>query len=77
MESKCEYCSDTNIIIYKETTELRGIGDLGEGGYLEKEIINLIYDSRGYLRLVNDDYACLDHGENIKANYCFNCGREI
>lgn len=38
----------------------------------------VIYDSRGYIRLVFDeDDACLDHSYKYKVNFCPNCGEKI
>ncbi len=73
----CEYCECDKILMQEEIDVLRGIGKIGEGGYVDKDVLYVMYDSRGYLRLVNEDYGCLDHGERIKMNYCFNCGRKL
>lgn len=80
----CKYCEDNKTIFEWE--------EISEFGWLfgkDDHKINLkeaqqwkdkrgIFIDRGYLRKVYlDDCECMDHGDKIKMNYCFNCGREL
>ena len=39
---------------------------------------SVFIDTRGYIRLADpDDCQCLDHGENVKIEYCPFCGRKL
>ena len=68
----CDYCEkDTELLTREVATEVFG-------EFTGYENISVVYDDRGYLRLgYKYDMQCLDHGENIKINFCPMCGRKL
>ena len=80
----CKYCEDeANIFEWGEIH--RGAWYWGTDDIKinlkeaeDQQVNRGVFMDRGHLRLVNlDDCGCMDHGENVKANYCFNCGKKL
>jgi len=82
----CKYCKDSSKLISKEVIsasawcfgwEQNKKVTLSEAEEDMDELAVLL-DSRGYLRLVDPtDCQCMDHGENIKINFCPFCGMRL
>ena len=68
----CDFCSKDNMLMRKSVPCVIW----GEVHEEDNEVL-VIYDDRGYLRLVYDDFGCLDHGEKFKINYCPMCGEKL
>lgn len=82
MKKGCEFCKKEKIIFNKKLNLVPWW--FLEGNIITKDHIggdekNLgVLIDRGCLRFVDlDDYNCMDHGQNIKINYCPFCGERI
>jgi len=79
----CKYCNDSDHymmarkeLCINDICILSGESKIDMTGnqLLEFEESLMVYIDRGYLRMTNDDSACIDHGEKIKINFCPMCG---
>jgi len=70
----CEFCENKKQLLIKEIPEVCYGDDIQFIGF---EDLQVIVD-RGYLRIgCVGDMQCMDHGENIKIDYCPICGRKL
>lgn len=67
----CVYCENEQSLVEKEFPYM------GFGTFCYDQTWSIFID-RGHLRLADkEDCQCMDHGENIKINYCPMCGKKI
>lgn len=51
----CEICVESKIIMHEEVGYFSDFGYIAEGDYVDEGVVNVVFDARGYLRLVSDD----------------------